>query len=462
MKNIWLLTEERPKRKVVKEILEKFFFDFNYKFKIDNLKIIPILFNNKFSFTYEVVGLKSPKVKRIFIKSTSGSSSFVDFLLFYQDKEPRYDSIPLYAIEETKTDDLESRNTGVYQRCSKFVFIDFYYPQVKKIMLYNLQIQQKDSPTDTYIFGTRMLLTLGVEIMGKNLDPKIFKSFKNIDGLINLKNKMAKPYYGIPVKLKKQNNKIYMSAKLEKEGRLTHDPNIGMTTIIAACLRKLNWRGDVIIKEHNLPNQKSVGKKNKFILIANKINIKLSNFKIPRANIPDNYWKYEYDQEKIATIFIHLLSEEYTNGMVIYENHGGCERGYFIVNNDKKKYLAIPKYSDREKYKKGNKNYIIYIPDIVIYDKKRNIIVNIEGKTYRNKDKGIKELKNYVFFENKYIKKYYPNASIQRTVVLNGGSKKSIRLKKIGFLLNSSGELIISQHTPEIIQEAVKNLFSSQ
>ena len=30
---------------------------------------------------------------------------------------------PIYAIEETKTDDKESRNTGVYQRCSKFIFI---------------------------------------------------------------------------------------------------------------------------------------------------------------------------------------------------------------------------------------------------------------------------------------------------------------------------------------------------
>ncbi len=35
------------------------------------------------------------------------------------------------AIEETKTSDDESRNTGVYQRGSKFVYITPYYQNVK-------------------------------------------------------------------------------------------------------------------------------------------------------------------------------------------------------------------------------------------------------------------------------------------------------------------------------------------
>lgn len=51
------------------------------------------------------------------------------FLIFYQDKQPVVDDTPLYAIEETKTDDKESRNTGVYQRCSKFVFIQNFIPR---------------------------------------------------------------------------------------------------------------------------------------------------------------------------------------------------------------------------------------------------------------------------------------------------------------------------------------------
>src|SRR5690606_28594323 len=124
------------------------------------LIIRPILKNNKFTFTYEVTGFECKKVENIYIKTVTGNSSFVDFLIFYQDSEPKAQDEPIYAIEETKTDDRESRNTGVYQRCSKFVFVDFYYPKAKKIMLYNLQVEQKEVATDTNVFGTKMLKTL--------------------------------------------------------------------------------------------------------------------------------------------------------------------------------------------------------------------------------------------------------------------------------------------------------------
>ena len=69
-----------------------------------------------FTFTYEVLGFSSKYINKIFIKTISGGSSFVDYVLFYQDEEPTIDDMPLYLIEETKTDDKESRNTGVRQK----------------------------------------------------------------------------------------------------------------------------------------------------------------------------------------------------------------------------------------------------------------------------------------------------------------------------------------------------------
>jgi hypothetical protein len=166
--NLWMLTEERPKIEVFKQILNKFALDKGFCTFIDNLRILPVLENGKFSFTYELIGFRCNKVDKIFIKTVSGHSSFVDLLVFFQDEEPTIKDKPIYAIKETKTDDSESRNTGVYQRSSKFVFLRYYYPDIKMIMLYNLQIPQKTKPTQTNIFGTRMLLTLGVEILGKD------------------------------------------------------------------------------------------------------------------------------------------------------------------------------------------------------------------------------------------------------------------------------------------------------
>lgn len=173
-KNLWILTEERPKKEVLKTIFEYFAKDHQCGFFGDTLRIIPIL-NEKheFAFIYEVIGFTCAKVNRVFIKTISGYSSFVDFLIFYQDAMPVQTDTPIYAIEETKTDDKESRNTGVFQRCTKFVFVKHYYPSVKMIMLYALQVEQKKEPTQTYIFGTRLLLTFGVEILGKSIKYEI-------------------------------------------------------------------------------------------------------------------------------------------------------------------------------------------------------------------------------------------------------------------------------------------------
>ncbi|MDY0315844.1 MAG: hypothetical protein RBR32_12285 [Bacteroidales bacterium] len=122
--NLWFLTEERPKKEVLATIFRKFAKDYGSAVFIDTLRIFPILENDKFTFTYEVTGFRCNKVNRVYVKTVSGNSSFVDFLIFYQEHEPTQKDQPIYAIEETKTDDKESRNTGVYQRCSKFVFID--------------------------------------------------------------------------------------------------------------------------------------------------------------------------------------------------------------------------------------------------------------------------------------------------------------------------------------------------
>ncbi|GHT24725.1 hypothetical protein AGMMS49953_07870 [Endomicrobiia bacterium] len=93
--NIWILTEERPKIEVLKQILNKFATDRNSCAFIDNLRILPVLKNNKFVFTYEVINFRCNKVDKAFIKTVSGYSSFVDFLVFFQDEEPSLKDKPV-------------------------------------------------------------------------------------------------------------------------------------------------------------------------------------------------------------------------------------------------------------------------------------------------------------------------------------------------------------------------------
>lgn len=461
-KNVWLLTEERPKGSVVLTILERFCNEISVGHQSEDLKILPIMSNGKFTFCYKVTGFKSNAIENIFILPVSGYSSFVDFMLFYQNEKPTSKDEPILLIEETKTDDKESRNTGVYQRGSKFIFTEFFFRNTKKIMLYNV-INQKEKPTLTYIFGTRLLLTLDVEIIGKKLDSKIFTPFKSIDELMKLKNSMPETKNGVSVRFKKVQDTIFVSGRLEKGGKLASDPSIGTLSLIGASLRKLGWKGKIVITKHGLSGRSAIGKNNKFNQIAHQHNIDLENIDRQSLELPAEYWKLETEKEKTGTIFLHVICENLTNGVSVYENHGGCERGYFIeyINGNIAQYV-VEKYTDRGKYKAGDKSQIYYLPDLVLLDKEEKEILNIEGKKYKNRETGIKELKNFDPFERSYIDKYYKRHKVKRGLVLSGSGdiNQAKKIRELVLYLTNKGEIILGPSASILVKQAYSKLSS--
>jgi len=462
-KNVWLLTEERPKRSVVLTILQRLCKELDFTGTENSLKIVPIMSAGKFTFRYKVLGFVADEIKEIFIVPVSGYSSFVDYIVFYQDEMPKdKQDDPVLLIEETKTDDSESRNTGVYQRCSKFVFSEAFYPDSVKIMLYSLKIPQKIKPTFTYVFGTRMLKTIGVEIMGKKLDDDLYTPFASIEELMELKNSMPSPRNGVPVRFTKRDDVISISAKLEKNGKLGHDPNIGMVAMMTACLRYLGWEGRIVITHHGLPAHYLVGK-NKFNHIANLLNVELEGIGLSMHALPDQYWQLEKEKEKTGTIFTHVITENLADGLLVYENHGGCERGYFTEYSTREGVpVVIPKYVDKAAYKAGNKNAIVFIPDLVLFDEARNEVLDIEGKTFKNWQQGVVELANYNYFESEYVAKYYPGTAIIRSLVLagSGNSEVAKTIPELSLYLTNEGDVILGQSASALLRRAVEKLSS--
>src|SRR5574344_615204 len=90
MTNLWILTEEKPKRSVVIEILKKYSLEFKKTIEIDpnGIIIAPIFEEKRYSFTCEVYGITIEGIENIYLKTVSGGSSFLDYLLFEQDEEP--------------------------------------------------------------------------------------------------------------------------------------------------------------------------------------------------------------------------------------------------------------------------------------------------------------------------------------------------------------------------------------
>lgn len=457
MKKLWILTEERPKRCVIGRVVDiaAKLLNISYIYP-GGIRIIPRIENGHFAFAYEVLGFNSKAFDSIIIKTVSGSSSFIDYLVYYQDSLPTPDQNPVVAIEETKTTDAESRNTAVFQRCSKFVYIDSFYPGIEKRMLYSVPIENGHT-TDTNTFGRRLLATYGVvmlDIDGKNVSGQPFAS---VEELIKVKNSMHRPPSGnVPILITKKDNEIFISGRLIKDNALAHDPNIGALSMISANLRKLGWQGGITITQHGL-SQRHV-KSGKFVQIANMIGIGLDGLTIQVAGSKRNYWRYDMDGEKLGTIFIHLAAQAFTDGYSIFENHAGCEKGYFMTSDGQE--IVIGKYVDRERYKAGDKNARMSIPDLVLLDVQNLQIINTEGKKFEKMAIGVEQLKKYGPFEKEYIQRYYPDYRIIRSLVLYGGfgQDKQKLAVEVGFWLNTQGRLILGISAPKLFIEAVKNL----
>ncbi|MFI3162931.1 MAG: hypothetical protein R3Y65_00655 [Bacillota bacterium] len=457
MDNLWILTEERPKNSVIKQILDQYAIDFNSIVSYTKgISIKPIVVEGLFSFDYIVEGVTVQNIDKITIKIVSGSSSFLDYLVVKQANEPinhALDNI-IMAIEETKTSDQESRNTGVYQRASKFVFIDSYCPQAKKYMLYNEETATDltKTPTNTNIFGTNMLLTLGVKFLGKSMS--YFEKFESLESLIALKAKMKLPNKtNTPILITKDSETIYISGRLSKPkeaGNIGHDPNIGALSCIGYTIRKLGWEKEIVVTQHGV-SQSYIDKSkrgNKCLFLFEKLGMRLQHLTMPtNIHLPEYYWSYSITSEKVASILLHLTCQ-YSNIHGIYENHAGCERGYFKDSNDD--LIALPK--------KDSLNNKLRIPDLVLRDDDVNEIYNVEGKLLKTLSQGLEEIQNYEPIETEYILHSYPTYTVDRWLTIYGGTLKAIPHEKVLLYLNADGNVYINKNAPDNIKRAFSNL----
>lgn len=457
MSNIWLLTEEKPKISTIIQILNIYKQDFNKDFICEEkIEIFPIIEDNRFVFTYNVRGITVENIDNIYIKTVSGGSSFLDYLFIEQENEPT-ETEPcniIFAVEETKTSDDESRNTGVYQRCSKFVYIKAFY-NVPLYMLYNdeLELRENKKPSDTSILGTNMLLTNNVKIVGKPIE-RWFAPFNSIDELITFKNRMRRPPAGnIPILITKYPNKITISGRLDKPnniGKISHDPNIGALSYISYTLRQLGWEDEIEIINHNI-NQSSVtnNSNNKFLSICNLLRISMNGINMPaNYQLPGSYWHYELKSEKMASILFHIICED-LGFSEVYQNHAGCERGYFKTATNE--LIALPKKIDLHN---------LLIPDVIMRDDRNKIVYLMEGKKLDTINAGLSEIEDYDDIEMYYINRYFPDYTVKRYLTIFGGFLNNLPHEKVLFYLNENGNIFINESAEPILAQQIKHLLN--
>lgn len=441
MPNIWLLTEECPKLSTVMSILSHFSIDFGHPIINTTFPQIRPLYNpdGTFSFEYELFGVNIDNVARIILCCASGDSSFCDYLLFCQDQKPTENGyhIPLMVIEETKTSDKESRNSGIFQRGIKFVYARYFYPQTRQYMLYcNDYNPDHSNPTDTNIFGTNIYLNLGIKIIGKEPYMFNFHPFTSLNELINFKNNMAPARYGVTTRIDNTNpHYISMSIRLVKNGGMTHDPGIGTVAVIASGLRTLGYNNPIVITQHGI-TQAMVDRArgNKLLYICQLLGVQLAGINIPNLTLPPTYWHYEASSEKVTSIFLHIIAENH--GLLpIFHNHAGCEKCYFISRQNVA--IPVPKQT--------------LMPDVVFYDSINNLITVIEGKKFQTLQQGILEVDLYSGIENDYlINNYigYVGCTLYRAVSIFGDRFPGLPHNRVLIYIDLYGHVYVNPAAP--------------
>ena len=458
MSKLWILTEERPKNSVIYTILEEYCNNYHSSITGTEVAIKPKSFEDgRFAFEYLVEGVVVQGIDEINIKIVSGYSSFMDYMLVKQESAPNNHSLDniLFLLEETKTSDAESRNTGIGQRASKFAYANYYCPDVPKYMLYNEEATSDESrkPSDTNVFGTNMLLAQGVKFIGKSM--AAFKAFTSVDELIEFKSNMRLPNKtNVPIRITKINpNTITISGRLSKpkdKGNIGHDPNIGTLTCIASTLRELGWQGDIVITNHGVSQSYATkNKDNKFIRICKLLDIKLEGITLPiNIELPEHYWQYAMSSEKVASILLHLACQ-YKGIHGIYENHAGCERSYFRE--------ADGSFTTLHKKDSGGVDNLL-LPDVVLRNDNTNEIYLIEGKMYNKLSDGLKEIDTYDAIIKEHISRSYPSYKISRWVTLFGGELGGIPDDKVIIYVDIHGKVFINRNAPKPIKDAFEEV----
>ena len=449
--NLWILTEERLKISVLKDILKIYIRDNKLKnTDFSKLKINPTIENNYFKNLYEVENIKIENIDKIYSTIVSGNTSFVDHLLFKQKNRPDDFSLKTknfqYFIEDTKTDTKESRNTAFGQRATKTIIADHFSKSLFKLLITSSIYKYSEFP-ESAKFDAKCLMTTGVEIFIEGLKVEN-KTFKNIEDLILAKNSMRQPpVSNVPFRIEKIDQNIIISKKIIKaDGPALSDPSIGQILNICFALRKLNFTGNITITRHGL-NQKNFDNMNdnKLLLGCKMLNIGLENIILSTTStFPKTYWKYpSYStQEKHATILLHHLIEYKSKELeVIFDHHAGCARNY-IKDEDGKNYSV-------------NKTPNGKTPDLIIRNKKDKILYMIEGKTHNNIDKGIKEIEGFPEFFEKHLVKdcNYKGYKMESWITLTGISEKKSEFKNIMFTLKEDGQIDLNKNLIKELKE---------
>tara|TARA_R110000824_G_scaffold26346_2_gene90611 strand:+ start:1628 stop:2950 length:1323 start_codon:yes stop_codon:yes gene_type:complete len=432
--NIYILGEECPRSASIEQIVKFCCGKRNLNFKVSNLQVTPVKQNNKFMRYYRISGVNVEGVKNVYYKIVRGTGSFVDYLCYFQRRPPIQADKPFAVIEDNKSRPSDAGNMHK-QRLVKFVNVKKHYPGAHMLYLNIVpDFRRKEGIQPTYKRSVRMLNTLGVEVKlisfsGEDRTPEFnpYQSLEEFCEDYEIKGRAGETPTGIEL----NSNILKISTKLLKGVGGLSDPGVGFVCAAAQVSRNLGHDGEIIVINHGLSdNWLAKERASKLAQCSRDLGIKFKNTeghtKINCSYDKEEYWDAGCSGEKHASILADIMLRSRPDHKIIYDNHAGTERGWFIESDGK--HVSVAKN-------------IGGIPDLVVKDDNTKNILVFEGEMYKNIKKGVKQIKTFKGFK-RLLESKYPGYGIIFHLILNGGEKI---VANTYFHLTDTGKMIFNE-----------------
>jgi len=358
------------------------------------------------------LGLKC--IPDVFIEFIAPGGSMCDYIVLEN-------GAPILLVEATQTTESESRNSCLGQRVTKFVVARKYYPNVPFVFLYS---QRPSYNTDTAMLHAKIYKTHGIPVYYRDepFDDMLqdIEAFDNVNELIYKVNYMRKKKGNVPIQIFQTGEfTFFINARLSKgSGRhISHDPNIGIVSILAATIKSFVSNCRITVTSHGV--DRLCRPDHKFMIANRDVNLTLEGFEYMTTlctPLKGSYYRklHGTTSEKLATILLHELAYTTNGSSILFHNHAGGARSKFKTPEHN---ISVPKKMS--------------IPDLVI--KMNHKIYIIEGKYgYAGYDAAVKQLGGLEDFEN-LIKEHYPESIIEKGVCLSVPELEKIKRTPILF-----------------------------
>lgn len=397
LKQLTVISEERPKLETIRFVLEKAV--------TNNFIVCPELKNQVSKALQEHVHNRSSlkllttdrldtflllgKDLSVPVIIVAGEGSFPDYLLYEHPHgtKPSPGVPPILAVEETKNTGDDARNM-VWQRLSKLVSLRLrFIDQVVPFFLY-----LEKSPFGTHAplsvkNAIRVLRTLGGELGYREnvAEPPDVGPFESVKALADALNATKANSNNTTVRLYfTACGRPTLNIRLQKgKGQELSDPNTGVLTSIALSLKKFGYT-NLLVTSHRLGSPFfDTPRADKLAKVASSLNIAFAcEGKEKQVQLAVHAEKPFWDvcnQEKLASIRVHMLVLERgarAGLFAIFSNHGGCEKEF---------YIALDGTEQELKKAKG-------LPDLILADDTNQILYVQEAKLASEIKKGMTSL----------------------------------------------------------------------